>query len=125
MTHFRRATFLVTLLAAGCPAFASLLGVNSDDGNLYSVSATTAALTLIGNTGIAGAWADIAFAPNGTLYGFTDSAALTPTLYTIDPGTAAVTPIGPLDLPFVFEGGLAFASNTTAYGTNGGNAGAA
>lgn len=48
---------------------------------------------------------------------------MTPTLYTINPTTAAVAAIGPLGLPFVFEGGLTFAPDGTAYATNGDSAG--
>jgi hypothetical protein len=58
--------------------------------------------------------AGIEFSPTGTLYGFSAGAS---TLYTINPSTAAATAIGPLGLG-VFEGGLTFAPNGTAYGTN-------
>ncbi len=66
--------------------------------------------------------ADIQFAPDGTLYGFSTSASASPTLYTINPQTATATPVGPLGSLFVFEGGLAFAPDGTAYGVNGNNA---
>jgi hypothetical protein len=103
-------------------AFGGLLGVDRDSGILYSVSTVNASLTPVGNTGVA-SFAEIEFAPNGTLYGFTDSGAPTPSLYKINPSSAAVSLIGPLNLPFVFEGGLAFAPNGSAFGTNADNSG--
>jgi PEP-CTERM motif len=110
-------TIMALLFVRG--ALAALIGIGSD-GNLYSVSESTATLTLIGNAGNAGAWADITFAPGGTLYGFTDSAA-TPTLYTLNPATAATTAIGPLNAgAFVFEGALTISPGGTAYAMNGG-----
>jgi len=99
-------------------AFADLVGVDVTTGTLYSVSESNGSLSAIGNTGITGAWADITYAPGGTLYGFTDSAATTPTLYTINPTTAATTPVGPLNIGFVFEGGLAITPGGVAYGMN-------
>ena len=96
-------------------AFGGLIGVDYDTGELYSVSESNAALTPIGSTGITGAWGDIAFAPNGTLYGFSDSAAPTPTLYTINPSTAATNAVGPLGNGFVFEGALAITPGGIAY----------
>lgn len=109
---------LAMLFALGCcygqTARADLLGVDFNSGTLYSVSETNAALTPLGNTGIT-SFAAIEFAPSGTLYGFTAGSS---TLYTINPLTAATSPVGPLGLSFVFEGGLAFAPNGTAYGTN-------
>src|SRR5262245_39108309 len=98
-------------------ANAQLYAVDWDSGNLYTVSISNAALTLVGNTGFgAGGFtgsglAEIQFSPNGTLYGF--STGTTPTLYTIDPSTAKPTPVGPLGLAFVAEGGLAIAPNGT------------
>jgi hypothetical protein len=111
------------LLAPALAHAGPVFGVNLDNGNLYQVSTSNAALTLVGNTGVTN-WADIQFAPNGTLYGFTTSGNPTPTLYTINPVTAAATPIGPLGIGFVFEGALAFAPNGTAYGGNAGSSGA-
>ncbi len=103
-------------------AFGGLFAIDDDSGNLYSVSTTNAGLTLIGGTGIPLA-GEIEFSPGGTLYGF--SSGSSPTLYTINPSTAASTVVGPLGLPFVFEGGLAFSPGGTAFGTNGGDSGAA
>jgi WD40 repeat protein len=102
-------------------AYAGLLGIDLDTGTLYSVSTANAALTLIGSNGRN--FAEIEFSPGGTLYGFTTGSAST--LYTINPSTAAATSVGPLGLPFVFEGGLAFSPGGTAYATNGGDSGAA
>jgi hypothetical protein len=121
---FCAAAGLALTLASMPKAEASLLGVDESTGNLYSVSESNATTSFIGSTGIVGAWADIQFAPSGTLYGFTDSATVTPTLYKIDPTTAAVTAVGPLNTPnFVFEGALTFAPGGTAYAMNIGRSG--
>jgi hypothetical protein len=92
-----------------------LYGIDFDSGNLYRVSTANAALTLVGNTAVPGV-AEIQFAPNGGLYAFTSGGA--PDLYQINPNTATATLIGPLNIGFVFEGGLAFAPDGTAYGVN-------
>jgi hypothetical protein len=118
--------FVVVIAALGISgsttgtANAGLLGIDFDTGTLYSVSTANAALTLIGSNGRN--FGEIEFSPSGTLYGFTTGSAST--LYTINPSTAAATPIGPLGLSFVFEGGLAFSPGGIAYGTNGGALGA-
>jgi hypothetical protein len=114
---------IITGLSFMQPALANLLGVDFTTGELYSISETNAAKTLIGNTGIAGAWADIQLAPNGTLYGFTIGSGTTPKLYSINSTTAAPTLIGSLNLGtsvVVYEGALAFAPNGTAYAMNSG-----
>ncbi|MDQ6698926.1 MAG: DUF4394 domain-containing protein [Acidobacteriota bacterium] len=104
-------------------ARADFLGVEADTGKLYSISETTGALSFIGNTGIgpngATVWAEIQFAPNGILYGFT--AGEDRYLYTINPTTAQPTLVGPLRLSSVFEGGLAFSPAGVAYGASAGN----
>ena len=99
-------------------AGATPLWATDDSGELYSLSTSSAALTPIGNTGD-GLIADITFGPNGLLYGF--SAGNSPVLYTINPATAATMVIGPLGLPFAYEGALAFAPNGTLYGGNANN----
>jgi hypothetical protein len=99
-----------------------LFAIDNDTGNLYQVSTSNASLALVGNTGLVG-FGGIEFAPNGTLYGVTSSFQPTPSLYTINPLTAAATLKGPLGIGFVFEGALAFAPDGTAYGANGGDAG--
>lgn len=109
----------VLALAMARPAQADLLGIDDDTGDLYNVSTSTAGLTLIGSTGISGI-GEIEFSPGGTLYGFTVGGGST--LYTINPTTAVATSVGPLGLPFVFEGGLAFSPSGTAYATNGDSA---
>lgn len=108
--------FTLLLFAFGSNAFAALWA--SDwGGNLYSVDASNAALSLIGNTGINQLGA-LEFASDGTLYGYNAGGA---SLYTIDPNTGTSTLIGPLNNGFIYEGGLAF-GNGVAYGVNqGGN----
>jgi hypothetical protein len=107
----------VFLCLSGPLAFGNLFGVDFDSGMLFSVSPINASLTPVGFAGAS--FAEIQFAPNGILYGFT--AVPTPSLYTINPTTAAVSLIGPLGSSD-FEGGLAFAPNGSAFGTNGDNA---
>jgi hypothetical protein len=99
------------------PVHAALLGVSYQSGDLYNVSTATGALTFIGNTGLTKV-AALEYAADGTLYAFTADTAST--LFTIDPDTAAATPVGSLGR-FTFEGGLAFSTAGTAYGL-GGNA---
>jgi len=118
MNRPKRSYFLIgiaVLAVSGWTSIANaqLLAVDWDSGNLYTVSTSNAALTLVGNTGITH-WAEIQFSPSGTLYGFTVSPSQT--LYTINPTTALATPVGSLSVAFVGEGGLAFAPNGTAYG---------
>jgi hypothetical protein len=98
---------------------AAILGIEWDTGKLYSVSTSNAALTLIGNTGVQ-RFAALEFAPDGTLYGFTENSDVLPALYRINPLTAASTFIGNLGNvnTFVFEGALAFSPAGVAYGTN-------
>ena len=55
---------------------ATLLGVHFDSGELYEVSTANAALTVIGNTGVPHL-AEIEFAPDGKLYGFTTGPSAT------------------------------------------------
>jgi hypothetical protein len=101
----------------------TLIGADISTGTFYSVSTADASLSVLANPGIANL-AEIERAPDGTLYGFTDSAT-TPTLYKFDSTTFAPTAIGPLNNGFVFEGGLAFSPGGVAYATNEGSSGAA
>lgn len=104
----------ITLATAG-PALAALFAIGRDSGNLYQVSTVDAALELIGNTGLQ--LGSLEMSPSGRLYGFTTGAL--PALYEIDPNTAAPTLVGPLGgALFVFEGGLAFGPDGTAYASN-------
>jgi hypothetical protein len=103
-------------------ARADLIGVDFDTGTFYNVSTTNAALTVLANPGITNL-AEIERAPDGVLYGFTTGGGAT--LYRFDSATYAPTAIGPLNLGFAFEGGLAFSPGGIAYATNGGDAGAA
>lgn len=99
-----------------------LIACTPDSGIFYRVSTANAALSVLANTGITGL-GDLQRSPDGTLYGFTYSLVATPTLYRFDSTTYAATAIGPLGLPFVFEGALAFTSGGIAYGANAGNSG--
>ena len=108
---------VTALLLFATNAHAGLLGVNRSDGNLYSISASDASIAAIGSTGLTDAWGALEFSSNGTLYGITTGS--TAGLYTINPSTAAATLVGPLNLNFVFEGGLAFSPSGIAYAVNG------
>lgn len=90
-----------------------ILWVNDSNGGLGRVDVSDGSVDLIGNTGVV--LTDIAFAPNGDLYGisFTD-------LYRIDTTTAAATHIGSTGisdgnaLVFGHDGTLYGAGNTSA-----------
>lgn len=121
--NIRFLTLLIVSLGIalmGSPVRADLLGIEQDTGNLLSISTADGSLTLIGSTGISGdaGLGTLEFAPDGTLYGFTIGSSAQ--LYALDPVTAAAAAVGSLGQNFVFEGGLAFAPDGTAYATNGG-----
>jgi len=99
----------------GTLAFGGLFGIDYNSGVLYSVSTVDASLTPVGSTGVAN-FAEIEFAPDGTLYGFTSGPPGICSLYTINPSTAEASLVGPLGVEFVSEGGLAFTPNGIAYG---------
>jgi len=71
-------------------------------GQLFSINSTTAAITLIGNHGIAGGNA-LVFGADGTLYGAGNSST---NLFTINPGTGASAVVG--NMGFASGGDLAF-----------------
>jgi hypothetical protein len=125
LTALRCLTLLGFVAVWNCCSAATMLGIDSDSGNLYQISTTDASLSLIGNTGLSvpaayQAPADLQFAPDGTLYCFTTTVATNAVLYRVDPNTALASSIGFLGLGIVFEGGLAFSPGGTAYGVNGG-----
>ena len=97
-----------------------LMGIDIDSGSLYTISTSNASLTLIGNTGIS-SMGDLEYnKADGFLYGFT--VGNNASLYKISPQSWEITRVGSLG-KYVFEGGLAFASDGTAYGTNLGSSG--
>lgn len=103
---------LVTCLSQVGSATVKLYGVEWDTGDLFSINTTTAALTRIGTTGVI-RMVDIAFAPDGTLYGF--DAGTQPKLYKINTTTGASTVVAALGVQqgdFVYEGALTFRNNT-------------
>jgi len=97
----------------------TLFGIDVTSGNLYRVSSSDASLTLVGNTGLQnvgnGAGA-LEFAPDGRLFALT--VGTDPALYQIDPATAVASRIGALNIGWVYEGGLVFSPDGTAYGVN-------
>ncbi|NER00091.1 MAG: hypothetical protein F6K30_25905 [Cyanothece sp. SIO2G6] len=94
---------------------ASLVGIDIDNGNLYSISNSDASLSLIGNTGISNI-GSLESGPDGKLYGFTIGSSSQ--LYTFDPANGNASLVGRLNNGFIFEGGLAFSPSGIAYGTN-------
>jgi hypothetical protein len=100
-------------LSIGGAASAQLLGIHWNSGDLYSISTTNAAATLIGSTGVS-QFADIEFGPNGTLYALRIGGGLPMELWTIDPTTAAASLIGPLGFNGI-EGDLAFTASGVLY----------
>ncbi|MBI1825529.1 MAG: hypothetical protein HY287_10240 [Planctomycetes bacterium] len=103
-------------------SLAQLIGVEEDTGNFYSISTTDASLHLIGNPGITGLGSLEFNSRDGSYYGFTTGSS--PTLYrfSIPSSLDSVSSqlVGPLDVAFLFEGGLAFSSKGAAYAVNGG-----
>jgi hypothetical protein len=89
---------------------APVLWVDDAFGNLGTVDVATGAVTVIGNTGVV--LTDIAFDPNGKLFGISFS-----NLYTINTTTAAATLIGPLGTSAA--NALVFGSNGTLYAAGG------
>jgi sugar lactone lactonase YvrE len=80
-----------------------------DQPGFYAIDLATGAATLIGPMPQVNG---LAFAPDGRLFGVVDTG--TDSLVTIDPTTAAVTPIGPLNLPSgndVLNTGLTFGAD--------------
>jgi hypothetical protein len=86
-------------------------------GNLATVDLDAADSSLVGSTL---AFDGLDFAPDGTLYGLSQSPAATaaPTLYTIDPSNGSVTLVGVTDLPALPAdnlAGLSFRSDGTLW----------
>lgn len=106
---------LIFSFSAADETNASMIGVD-EVGNLYNISTTDASVSLVGNTGIIDTLGALEYSNDGTLYAF--NSGYNAQLYTIDPLAASATSIGYLSTGFVFEGGLAFADDGTAYGTN-------
>ena len=91
-----------------------LIGIHFDSGDLYTISTLDASLSPAGSLGVAG-FGGLEMGPDGFLYGFTTGASPVPTLYRIDAVSYDVTPMGQIDLAFIFEGSLVFATDGTAY----------
>ncbi|MFP5392351.1 MAG: PEP-CTERM sorting domain-containing protein [Gammaproteobacteria bacterium] len=95
--------------AASLPAAAApVLYVNDVNGSLGTVDVATAHVSIIGNTG---QWlTDIAFDPNGNLYGITFNQ-----LFSLNKQTGAATLVGNLNTSL---NSLVFGSDGTLYGAN-------
>ncbi|HEY5893871.1 MAG TPA: hypothetical protein VIT91_11625 [Chthoniobacterales bacterium] len=91
------------LIAANCTIASPSLYIDDASGRLGIVDVSTGTTTIVGSMGTA--LTDIAFAPNGDLYGLSFT-----NLYRINSQTAALTPIGPHGI----SGG-----NALVFGTNG------
>lgn len=76
-----------SMIALAGAADAAVLHINDSGGRLGTVDTDTGAVTVIGATGIS--LTDIAFAPNGDLYGISFDR-----IYRIDPATAQTTLVG-------------------------------
>lgn len=111
MNRFHILSLLALLFIAGQAVAEPVLYIDDANGNLGTVDVQTGAVTVIGATGVV--LTDIAFAPNGKLYGitFTD-------VYRIDPKTAAATRIGAHGIPQA--NALVFGSDGTLYATGNG-----
>lgn len=99
---------LCAALASTCCAADIQMWVDDAGGNIGEVDVNTGKVTLIGGTGRA--LTDIAFAPNGTLYGIDYQ-----NLYTINTQTATATYVGPLSGASGTTNSLVFGQNGTLY----------
>jgi hypothetical protein len=93
-----------------------LIGIHADTGELFAISASNAAVTPLGSTGI-GQFGSLELSPEGILYGVTGGTRAS--LYAIDPLYFSATMVGSLNMEFVFEGSLVFSPQGTVYATNG------
>lgn len=105
---------LIAIACASCAAVAPaapILWVNDGNGVLGTVDVGSGEVDIVGNMGIG--MTDIAFAPNGDLYGISATQ-----LYSINSSTAAATPIGPTGISL--GNALVFEMDGTLYGAGGG-----
>jgi hypothetical protein len=84
-----RLATLVAVLGTSCFAAPIQMWVDDSAGEIGTVNVTTGAVTLVGNAGVT--LTDIAFAPNGNLYGISFS-----NLYKINTTTGAASLVGSL-----------------------------
>ena len=105
---FYCASIIAVLLLSALPVQATPLLGNSYDGILYDVDIQTGLATDPRDTGVNGL-AEIAFAPDGTLYGLitVHSLGSDNSLIIIAPATGTPTHVGTVGSP-IFEGGLNF-----------------
>jgi hypothetical protein len=113
------------LLVVAAPQAGSIeLHATTATQSLYTIDTNTFAVTFVGNytiPGNEGFIGGLAFDANQILYGI--SATSGAQLYSLNPANAFTTLIGPLNVGFVFEGGLAFEPGTgVLYGVNQDNA---
>src|SRR5688572_3032283 len=109
MTRLAATTMLAVLFLTWGTTAASadpIMFVHDSANNLATVDVATGNVSLIGNMGVQ--MTDIAFSPTGALFGLSFT-----TLYSINPSTAAISPIGFHSVP----GGnaLVFATDGTLY----------
>ena len=107
--------FTLTATLSSVASAAPILWVGDSQGNLGTVDVSSGAVNVIGYMGQA--MTDIAFDPNGNLYGITFGS-----LFSIDKNTAATTYIGNLGTTvnsLVFDSaGTLFAANSALYTVN-------
>lgn len=103
------------LMLSATAGAAPILWVGDSSGQLGTVDVATGSASVIGNMGVA--MTDIAFSPNGDLYGTTFTE-----LYKIDKTTAAITLVGNLGTSInslVFDSaGTLYAANNSLYTIN-------
>ena len=87
---------------------ATTIWITDSQGRIGTVASDTGVSTVIGNAGVV--LTDIAFDPNGNLWGID-----TTQLYTINTGTGVATSVGSFGSGHTFMNGLTFASNGTLY----------
>lgn len=101
-----------------------LVGVDFDDGQLYTINTLTGQRTDRAATGLS-LVSDMAMAPNGEVYTFTcSSITATPVFYRLDPDTGATTLIDTISGTgtWRYEGGFTISPGNIAYVSNAGSA---
>jgi hypothetical protein len=88
--RFILAAALAAVGLLGQPADAGIIWVGTNMGNIYTVDTSTAAATLVGNSGVEGL-TDVAFDDSGNLWGIDFGM-----LYSVNPATGAATTVGGL-----------------------------
>jgi len=92
----------------------------TDSVGLYTIDTATGAATSIGSHASFERMGALTFDRAGNLYAM--SLGPSSQLFSVDPATGLATAIGPLDIGFIFEGGLSFDASGVLFGVDNGEA---